>query len=243
LQLRRLKSVLISAQKIVLSNDVPIRKIVAKFPDIEREKFCSVAHIGTSSSERDFSQPQIWHHAGRFVHVGRLTRERACQELVAAIRDLVGSERGERGRFPGFTFVGWVDPAFRESCRELERCGAIEFLGDVDPEIAQSICKAASVLVVIEAKMPESPFLPSKFCDYAMLGKPILSISPPGPIRNYLSRYGGGLAIGHDVLEIQNAMRALVESGQATSDTSELAAEFSAHRVAEAYLKIFGLRP
>ncbi|MFD1555158.1 hypothetical protein ACFSHT_05865 [Paraburkholderia silviterrae] len=239
-QLRSLGRVLGTARKIIMSSDESVFQITRKFPHIDPEKFFSVAHIGTPPSGLAPSAMESEHYASRFVHVGRLTRERTCPELVTAIGKLVEEEGTSGARFPGFTFVGWVDQEFRERCVELERSGAIEFVGDVDPTVAQSICTAAGVLVVIEANMPESPFLPSKFSDYAMLRKPILSISPPGPIRRYLSRHGGGVATGHNARDIQDAMRSLIKNKHSTSDGVRLAALFDAGHVAQKYIEIFG---
>jgi glycosyltransferase involved in cell wall biosynthesis len=236
--LRSLGKVLGAAQKVIMSNEASVRHLTRKFGDLDPKKFFSVAHIGTPPLDSTDLSGGVERYAGQFVHVGRLTQERACYEVIAAIENLVVDGQANGIRFPGFTFVGWVDQAFRKHCASLERAGAIEFVGDVDPVTAQSICKAAGVLVVIEAKMPESPFLPSKFSDYAMLRKPILSVSPPGPIREYIARCGGGVAVGHDVQDIQDAMYAMVKDKQDTYDTSGLAEQFDAERVAQSYLEI-----
>ncbi|WP_321844631.1 glycosyltransferase family protein [Paraburkholderia bannensis] len=239
-QLRYLERVVRTAQKIIMSSDESIEVIKNRFPNVGEEKLFSVAHIGRLADVIPAVSIDAEHYASRFVHVGRLTRERTCPELIRALRSIVSttSKRGER--FPGFTFVGWVDAGFQESCRDLVERNIVEFVGDVDPAVAQSICAAAGVLVVIEANMAKSPFLPSKFSDYAMLGKPIMAISPPGPVRNFLSTFGGGVAVGHDVSEIEGAMAALLQSGGTDqTETSCLARQFNSSHIAQRYLEIF----
>lgn len=54
----------------------------------------------------------------------------------------------------------------------------------------------AAVLVIIEAKLKEGIFFPSKFADYVRTGRPILAVSPKvGTLSDILSQHGGGLAV------------------------------------------------
>jgi hypothetical protein len=70
-----------------------------------------------------------------------------------------------------------------------------------------AIANRAVALLVLEADMPESPFLPSKFADYARVGRPIIAVTPNrSPIRQYLNQYGGGCAVTHDRQEISRAI-------------------------------------
>ena len=93
--------------------------------------------------------------------------------------------------------------------------------------------------------MPQSPFLPSKFADYARIGRPILTItSPESPIRDYMDRYGGGLAVTHTASEIAEAIRVLFTDQvwidrQERPLTNELASCFTPETVAGEYTKMF----
>jgi glycosyltransferase involved in cell wall biosynthesis len=55
------------------------------------------------------------------------------------------------------------------------------------------------VLCIIEAKMKEGIFLPSKLSDYIFLNKPVFSYSPPiGTLTDLIDRYGGGIAVDNE---------------------------------------------
>jgi glycosyltransferase involved in cell wall biosynthesis len=239
IQMAKLIEVLSAARCSIFTNEVSVRRLMQAWPDGDKGRCHVVAHIGTPQPNRDTNTVLISRYGGRFVHIGKLTRERSCPQLVEAIGQWTDSDDVGRIRFPGFTFVGEVDPVFRRSCVDLERTGLVEFLGEVDATVAQEISRAAGTLVVIEAEMDESPFLASKFADYAMLGKPILAIGPQGPIRDLLTDCGGGIAVGHDVAAIRTAMEALAAPDRFRYDSATLAAHFSPARVARRYLGIF----
>lgn len=240
-QMKLLKQVMSTARHSIFTNNVSIRRLLESWPQGDRARCHVVAHIGTPPSTDQLTSTFSAHYRKRFVHVGKLTRERACMALIEAVARLsVDSEAGG-SPFPGLSFIGGVDPAFRRSCAGLVKKGMVEFVGDVDPAVAQAICQAAGTLMVIEADMDESPFLASKFADYAMLDKPILAISPRGPIRDFLERDGGGVAVGHEADEIYAAMRSIIGQTDICSGSRKLAAQFGAAQIAKHYIDIFRL--
>jgi glycosyltransferase involved in cell wall biosynthesis len=238
-QLGKLIQVLSKARCSIFTNEVSIQRIMRAWPNGHRDKLHVVSHIGTPEPDQALDPELVAHYAKRFVHVGKLTRERACPQLVDAITELQSASEHGGAPFPGFTFVGDVDPDFRRKCIPLERAGLIEFTGDVEAAAAQAISRAAGTLVVIEAPMDESPFLASKFADYAVLRKPILAITQQGPIRTFLKHYGGGIAVGHQTAEIRTAMESFIALDPVQVGSAALAAQFDASHVARQYLDIF----
>jgi glycosyltransferase involved in cell wall biosynthesis len=69
------------------------------------------------------------------------------------------------------------------------------------------------VLCVVEAKMDEGIFLPSKLSDYSFLNKPILCFSPSkGTLIDIINQYGAGLAIDNENDEdVYNGLKLLVK--------------------------------
>ena len=54
----------------------------------------------------------------------------------------------------------------------------------------------SDVLVIIEAPLKESIFLPAKIVDYVQIGRPILALAPVvGTITDIFSTHGGGIAV------------------------------------------------
>lgn len=237
-QMRVLAEVLSKARGALFSNDVAIRRLLNGWPNGDLPRCDVVTHIGTPLSGEGIDLQLAKRFGSRFVHVGKITRERAVWQIVEAIHELEG-EIGPTKSCSGFSFVGDVDGSFRRSCADLERRGLVEFIGEVSPQQAQTISRAARALVVIEAAMEESPFLASKFADYAMLGKPILAITAAGPVRDYLSRHGGGVAVGHDATAIAGAIRDVLGSHSQDGGNDALGSQFVAGRVAQQYLDAF----
>ncbi|MCX4161557.1 MULTISPECIES: hypothetical protein [Paraburkholderia] len=238
IQMRALAKVLTSARGALYSNEASVRRLARTWPGRVLPRCDVVAHIGTPASDRQIDRKLIARYGSRFVHIGKITRERAIPQLVDAIMSL-GGAIGPTAKCSGFSFVGDVDLSFRLACRQLECSGVVDFVGEVDPVLAHEIGHAARALVVIEAEMDESPFLASKFADYAMMRKPILAISPAGPIRDYLKMNGGGIAATHDVNSIASAISTLLESDQFANGSEALAAHFDERRVANQYLEAF----
>lgn len=82
---------------------------------------------------------------------------------------------------------------------------------------------ANDVLVVLEAPCREGIFLPSKVSDYAQVGRPILSVSPPvGTMADLLSEYGGGLVADcQSPVAVCEAMQCLHRAWRAGTLTGE----------------------
>lgn len=236
LHMHALKRVTSQARTLIFSNEVAARLTKDALAS-HLIPACTVAsHIGMPPSDTTPSFELTQQYGTRFVHVGKLTRERASGALIDALNS-IGKRWSYRG-FTGVTFVGDVAPSFRRACSDLEHRGVVHFTGELPPDSAQAISRAAKALVVIEADMDESPFLASKFADYAMLKRPILAICPSGPMRDLLASHGGGIAVPHDSAEIISAIDTLL--GDSFENGSEsLAGEFVAERIASQYLDAF----
>jgi len=176
--------------------------------------------------------------SGCLVHVGQLTPHRVSRPLLEAVRN---ASLSYPDRLTGLTCVGRVCKQFTHLVSEMRLDGLVKIVGSLPQMEAMSIAKGSLAPVVIEADMPMSPFLPSKFADYAAIGKPILAVTPrTSGIRDYLTQYGGGYAVGHDVGEIGEAIRRLIEQNSAPSSgvlpaSDRLRELFSSHRVGRQY--------
>jgi hypothetical protein len=122
----------------------------------------------------------------------------------------------------------------------------VQIMGQVPPQRAAEIMRAAQALLVVEADMPISPFLPSKFADYAHAKRPILAITPPvSAIRDYLAKYGGGKAISHNASEIAAAIRSVFSEKRCFDKDvtllreEQLSSAFSSDVVGATYERMF----
>ncbi len=197
----------------------------------------AIPHIGSEKSG--------WGEAidKKLAHIGELCDRRNSPELLAAVKR-VAAEMPDR--FQGLVLVGEVCETFRDLIRREEMEDMVECVGHVPEARAQEIASRSGALLVIEANMGVSPFLPSKFADYAMTGRPIVAITPAaGAIRDYLKKHGGGWAATHNVDQIADAIRQAFQAkndGQPESSLiaqSTLSSPFRSESVARLYMNMF----
>lgn len=169
------------------------------------------------------------------THTGFLSKERISQALLTAIKLNVENAQID---FGGLVQVGNVSSQFIKLINENNLMNYVKFLGVVPPKEANVLAYHSKALLVIEADMVESPYLPSKFADYAMSRRPILALTPKkSAIRDFLEEYGGGIAVTHNDVEIDTALKRIFLHNE-TFDSSRLAEQFTASKVAKKYLEI-----
>ena len=84
------------------------------------------------------------------------------------------------------------------------------------PDKVEQWLGAADVFLLVEAKLKEGVFMPSKLADYLAAGKPILALSPRvGTVADYLKDGGGLVVEPDDVAGIAAALEQLLDLWQA----------------------------
>lgn len=203
-----------------------------------KHKAVAIPHIGFSTQFTNRSRE----HVGWLAHVGHLSRERASE---AVLRGLHEARQRIPECFRGLLCVGWVCREFRAMVQRMGLGQTIRFTGRIPAAEAVAVIRSATALLVIEADMEVSPYLPSKFADYALAGKPILAITPAvSAVRDFLSRDGGGIAVRHDGEEIADAIANLfsqdaVNGFWAYGANSRLAEAFSPITIGNQYRELF----
>lgn len=203
-----------------------------------KNKSWSIPHIGFKSNHSTSRK-----YAGWLVHIGDLGRERVSKPLLTAIKE-ISSITGRE--FKGLLCVGSVCLEFQSEIEKMRLNSFVKITGKVPQEKAVEIASSASALLVIEADMEFSPFLPSKFADYAIAKRPIIAITPQiSSIRDYLLQYGGGRAVGHNSTEIASAIRGFFSEDESinqniiTKDKTTLSSQFCSDVVGNLYIKMF----
>ncbi|OQW92461.1 MAG: hypothetical protein BWK78_01665 [Thiotrichaceae bacterium IS1] len=239
LQMRSLRQVLTSCDAVLMPNQQAIKLVETKSHVSIRSKSWSIPHIGSKIITDSGNKEE----AGWLAHIGDLSRERVCQPLLEAVRtSVLNKVEG----FRGLLLVGNVCSEFRELVRQLNMESYVKIHGRVSSEDAMNIAAQSTALLVIEANMPQSPFLPSKFADYACTGRPIIAVtSHESPVREYLEKLGGGYAVSYHWEEIYRSIEKVFQCGgpefdnRNTCENSELSNFFEANTVCKQYLEIF----
>jgi len=146
------------------------------------------------------------------------------------------------GCFKGLLFYGTVDQRFKKLIIKSRCDQCVAYRDPVPSELLEKIFDQSAALLVVEADLPYSPFLPSKFADYASSGRPIIAITPPkSSIRDYLSKFGGGYSVGHDKTEIADAICSIFDEQKAFMIAQEtgLSNNFKSEVIGMQYLNWF----
>ncbi|HET9952719.1 MAG TPA: glycosyltransferase [Candidatus Eisenbacteria bacterium] len=175
--------VLGSATRVLATTPRLRDELVGRHPSLDPSKFRVVFN---GYDESDFAALPPAGPAERFelIHAGLVTPEfRDPAPLLRAVADLLtGTDvRRETVRV---TFLGggpYVESeAFRESIRASRLEDVVEVAGRVTHGESLARQLRAAVLVVLQSSEDTKTLVPAKAFEYIRLGRPILSLTPPG---------------------------------------------------------------
>jgi hypothetical protein len=168
--------------------------------------------------------------AGIF-HIGQITPERCGEALINGIKTMADSLRGDTDVL---TFVGDVADGIKQALSDEEQQGIVAFPPPVSSERSQELMRSAKALLLIEADMDASPFLPSKITDYAAAQRPIIIVSNANSAQVRMMRgHTGVYCVPHNADLIAETL--VVAHKRPLQPTSNLAAMFAPDVVAARY--------
>lgn len=173
LQLAALRRILRDADRVIYPNDRMTAYMKSALGADLAGKIAAVPHIGWSEAP----QPLPADGAVEILHAGIISSPRLATRLFEAVAE---SARG----LPGLTerlrlsFLGQNDAGLFRFIEREKLGGLLRAEGHVSVEESLKRMQRASALLLMEAQLEEGIFLPSKFCDYAVSGKPLLIFSP-----------------------------------------------------------------
>lgn len=196
-----LRNVLKKCHSVHLTNKYAV-DLMENFSGITlKGKTYVIPHIGNPKIENHTSNE----YKGWLAHIGSLTRERVSLPLLLAISRV---HKDIPEFFNGLLCVGDVCTEFKELIKKLNLEKCIRLVGHMSQKEAHEIAQGADALLVIEANMKASPYLPSKFADYILTDKPIIVVTPLiSPIRDFLNAYSHGTPVSHDEDEITDVIK------------------------------------
>jgi glycosyltransferase involved in cell wall biosynthesis len=126
-------------------------------------------------------------------HAGNLSEERNPEVLFKSIARLKKETRYSDIKF---AIVGVVSPGIKIMIENYSLQDEVSIIESKPYLETMELMQEFDLLCVIEAKMDEGIFLPSKIADYAILKKPVLCISPKeGTLADLIERFGGGMVL------------------------------------------------
>ena len=119
---------------------------------------------------------------------------------------------------------------------------SIDILPSVTFRESLELMQSANLLLLIDAPMEMSPFLPSKLIDYIGSNVPILAFTPPGPSADVVNELGGWVAppleteLGYETLK--EAVRVITAEGFHYSPPVEVVDRFKSSENGKLFLKL-----
>ncbi|NRB60104.1 MAG: hypothetical protein HRU50_09245 [Winogradskyella sp.] len=229
IQKNKLRNVLERADHILVSS-LYAYNLMCEFCSVKvQDKYSIIPHIGLDVNRLNHSENKN----GWIVHTGNLTKERVVDEFFQAVKKVIIDNK----EFKGVKFIGRVSNLLIQKTQDYQIQDFITLKGEVPQDEIYREVEACSGLLAIEAKMSTSPFLPSKFADYATLSKPIICLTPQkSEMRNYLNKFGGGIACDFNSEEIASAINDVV-SGRC-KNSKDLENYFTSQNVGRIYNNI-----
>ncbi len=180
--------------------------------------------------------------AFRLTHAGALLPYRRVEVFFEGLAVFLAGP--SFGRELQVVLIGPQGDELRAVARRYGADKACQFLPEMEHARCAQYLSDSDALLVIEAQMSESIFLPSKFADYARTRKPILAVAPRrGTIADLIGTYGGGvLADCRSPVEVAAGLESLCFLGRsaARAGGGRLDALFTEEAVAGQYSAVFG---
>lgn len=204
--------------------------LASSYPALASQKSFVIPHVAPSrfaGDERRSLDASI-----NVIHAGSISRERVCVGLAEAIGKLPQSSRLQ------FQFIGEIHA---EMLSAFKQSGAMHRIQIVDwrskREVLSTLMCAQAALLV-EAKMPCYPFLPSKLADYSATGRPIIAITGSNStVAHLIDAHQAGFVANHSVHSILGALQE-VEQNYRSKTSIALWREFSAENVVSKYISL-----
>ena len=187
------------------------------------EKARTIPHLGFPSSD-------AVEENGYIVHAGKLVHKRSSTELLEAIKKI---KEEKNSSFKGLLCLGIVSDKFKETAKSLGVEDLIIYKGIVDLNTSRKYLSGAKGILIIEADMEISPFLPSKFAEAVSLQRPIIAITPKvSEIRDYLNTVDGAAVLNNEEA-IYHGLKEVIKKTQIKESDF-----FDAQNVVKKYLDI-----
>ncbi|HBE41185.1 MAG TPA: hypothetical protein DDW27_08280 [Bacteroidales bacterium] len=174
-----------------------LRGRFVEYFDVSTEKSAIIPHIGLSlinSVPKPYSYDTL-----TICHAGSLSEERNPEVLFRNIAR-INKESGKS--IIRLTIIGIADPQIMKLIEKYSIEQEVRIIKGKSYFETLTFMAEYDILCVIEARMKDGIYLPSKLSDYVYLKKPILCVSPSnGTLVDIINEYGGGLVVNNDLDE------------------------------------------
>ncbi len=228
IQKSNIQRLLLLADKIIIPSVNTLKCFEDAFETKIRHKSCIIPHIGGKLSIvcKDLELKKY------LVHIGSMYN-RFSVHLIEACKL---ARKNFPEKFQGLLCYG-AENAFNYLVKKNHAEDVVTVKSAVTYEHSLELMRQAEVLLLLEAEMDHSPFMPSKYFDYLFSNRPILAVSPKD---NSLSEFYNSsqdlLVIRNEQKEIYNAIEFLFQKTDLIINRN--LEHLESRKIIEKYLKV-----
>lgn len=241
---QRERQVIEAADAVIFVTEMTSEMTMRQYPEEWRRKAVVIPHstdsdLAVAVSSRP-SDPRIF----RLTHTGALySGQRSGDGLYVAIHELQNEQ--VVGRDFQLRLVGEMPTALSAT---IDSLGIRQMVSVATPLYflpSLTEMNQASALLVIDADLEPSPFLPSKIFDYLLFDRPMIALTPRGSTtEKFLSGLGYETAPPNDVSAIKQVIARMVERWRrgelkVTAEHRAARKKFDLRNVAKQYSELF----
>lgn len=209
---RQERSVVYSADRIVVVSEPMRQQFIARYADLSPERFVVIPN-GFDESDYQDARPAARDQRFTLIYTGSLYLERRTADaFLAALRKAIDHQEIRRDEIR-VLFVGSTGPQARQVVEALGLDSLVEFTGYLphSETIPYQLC-ADALLLIIGRGPGSQAVLTGKIFEYLRAGKPILALIPDGAAADLLAESGSSLILPpDDVEEISRGLVALLQ--------------------------------
>jgi len=200
------RKVMEAARMLIFTSQETLELIMQKYAPEHRSKARVLPHAFNSGWNAAAASHSLESKI-TVRHLGELYGRRSPKPLFDALRLIHSSEPESLGDVR-FELIGATEESvLRDSGFHHLPEGLVVVQPTVSYRESLSLMAASDGLLVIDAPMERSVFLPSKLIDYVGAARPILGITPPGTSANLINQLGGWLAGPSEIEGVAQALR------------------------------------
>lgn len=181
-----------------------------------------------------------------FSYIGVFYKMRNPEIFFMALSRLLSRQPGLGSRFivrligAANNYTGFPAERIRKMVTDYDLTDQVEIISAVSYKKSLEFMKKSDCLLVIDADIANSPFLPSKVIDYAGSGTPILGITPVGsPTDDFLSRLGFKVFSYSQIDALADFLGKLISEGAKGEIDTNYLGQFNVVATTEKWIKIF----
>lgn len=235
------KQVVEKADRLVFTSQETIDLVMKKYPEEFRSK-CRILEHSYAEAHLELKETLKAHKNEKLTirHLGNLYKNRSPLPLIEALID-VNKEAPDLLHDVTFDFVGHVEMAdqLQPLIDQLPE-GLITLSGSVPYDESLKLMHQADILLLIEAPITNSVFLPSKLVEYLGAEKPVLSITPKGTGYRVTKEVGGFVSDIQNHAEIVQTLKDIFANREKFSASAEKAGRFHPQVIADTMNAILG---